>query len=163
MAIVDPSVAKELIDCFGGKSNIQKLDACISRLRVTVADQQVVDQARIQELGAVGVVFVGNQVQAIFGYKSDDYKDAMIKEFDNTDDEFTGKLVNAFGGKENISVVDACITRLRITVKDQGVVDKEALQDLGAVGVVYANDQVQAIFGRASDSYRRDMEAYLAA
>lgn len=162
MAIVDPSVAKELIDCFGGKSNIQKLDACISRLRVTVADQQVVDQARIQELGAVGVVFVGNQVQAIFGYKSDDYKDAMAKEYDNTDVEFTGKLVDAFGGKENISLVDACITRLRVTVKDQGVVSKETLQDLGAVGVVYVNDQVQAIFGRASDSYCRDIEAYLA-
>lgn len=164
MAIVSPSEAKELIECFGGKANIQKVDACISRLRVTVSDHKVVDQARIQELGAVGVVFVGSQVQAIFGYKSDDYKEAIEKQLENTetDDVLTAKLVNAFGGKDNISALDACITRLRVTVKSQEKVSRETLQEMGAVGVVYKDDQVQVIFGRASDDYRRNMEAYLA-
>ena len=45
-------------------------------------------------------------------------------------------LVAAFGGKANIDNLDACITRLRVTVKDIALVDKGELKKLGAAGVV---------------------------
>ena len=38
-------IAKEIINCVGGKENITNLDACITRLRVSVADVSKVDQA----------------------------------------------------------------------------------------------------------------------
>ena len=64
---------------FGGKANITSLDACITRLRIEVADKSKVNNAAIQKLGAAGVVEVGNNVQAIFGPRADALKSEMQK------------------------------------------------------------------------------------
>ncbi len=69
--------AKELVLAFGGKSNIQGLDACITRLRVEVASIDKADANKLKALGAAGVVTVGNNLQAIFGPKSDNLKTDM--------------------------------------------------------------------------------------
>jgi PTS system glucose-specific IIC component len=63
------------IAAFGGKENITNLDACITRLRVSVADVAKVDQAGLKKLGAL--VVAGSGVQAIFGTKSDNLKTEM--------------------------------------------------------------------------------------
>lgn len=62
---------------FGGKGNITNLDACITRLRVSVADVAKVDQSELKKLGAAGVVVAGCGIQAIFGTKSDNLKTEM--------------------------------------------------------------------------------------
>lgn len=71
------------------------------------------------------------------------------------------ELVAAFGGKNNIRNLDACITRLRVVVADQSKVDSNKLKALGATGVLMVADGVQAIFGTASENLKTDMEAYL--
>jgi PTS system glucose-specific IIC component len=78
-ALSDPRAehARQLTLAFGGKSNIQSLDACITRLRVGVIDPNKVNQARLKAMGAAGVVVVGNNMQAIFGPKSESYKTDM--------------------------------------------------------------------------------------
>jgi PTS system glucose-specific IIC component len=68
------ALAYQMVMAFGGRSNITALDACITRLRVSVADQSKVSTARLKALGAAGVVVVGNNMQAIFGPKSEGYK-----------------------------------------------------------------------------------------
>ncbi len=70
-------------------------------------------------------------------------------------------LVAAFGGKANIENLDACITRLRVTVKDVALVNKDELKKLGAAGVVVSGNGVQAIFGTKSDNLKTDMENYM--
>ncbi len=70
-------MAKDLVMAFGGQKNITGLDACITRLRVSVADIDSVDQARLKQLGAAGVLIVGGGVQAIFGTRSDNLKSEM--------------------------------------------------------------------------------------
>ncbi|MCG2835875.1 PTS glucose transporter subunit IIBC [Photobacterium sp. WH77] len=70
-------LAGELVEAFGGKSNITNLDACITRLRVSVADTDIVDQDKLKRLGAAGVVVVSGGVQAIFGTKSDNLRTEM--------------------------------------------------------------------------------------
>ncbi|MFE8150272.1 PTS glucose transporter subunit IIBC [Brenneria goodwinii] len=70
-------MAAALVGAFGGKDNITNLDACITRLRVSVADVTKVDQAGLKQLGAAGVVVAGSGVQAIFGTKSDNLKTDM--------------------------------------------------------------------------------------
>jgi PTS system glucose-specific IIC component len=70
-------MAGELVAAFGGKANITGLDACITRLRVAVADTAAVDQDKLKQLGAAGVVVVAGGVQAIFGTKSDNLKTEM--------------------------------------------------------------------------------------
>jgi glucose PTS system EIICBA or EIICB component len=67
----------DILEAMGGKENITNLDACITRLRVQVAEVKNVDKARLKKLGAAGVLEVGNNVQAIFGPKSDTIKTQM--------------------------------------------------------------------------------------
>lgn len=70
-------------------------------------------------------------------------------------------LVTAFGGKDNISSLDACITRLRIGVKDIAKVDRDELKRLGAAGVVVVGSGIQAIFGPKSDNLKTEMDEYI--
>ena len=66
--------ARELVLAFGGRGNILGLDACITRLRVEVAQIDLANPDKLKALGAAGVVTVGNNLQAIFGPKSDNLK-----------------------------------------------------------------------------------------
>ncbi len=68
------------------------------------------------------------------------------------------RLAAAFGGETNIEQVDACLTRLRVTVKELTRVDSQALQDEGALGVIILGQQVHAIFGKQSDALRKLLE-----
>jgi len=61
------------------------------------------------------------------------------------------RVLAAFGGFDNITSVDACITRLRISVKDKGLVDRAQLKALGAAGVLEVGDNMQAIFGTRAE------------
>lgn len=68
-----------VLDAMGGKENIKHLDACITRLRVEVKDKSKVDVPELKALGAAGVLEVGNNMQAIFGPKSDQIKHEMAR------------------------------------------------------------------------------------
>lgn len=73
-------------------------------------------------------------------------------------DELPYEVLKAFGGKENLTYLDACITRLRITVDDVSKVDKDRLKELGASGVMQIDKNVQAIFGPRSETIKGQME-----
>lgn len=70
--------AEEVAKSFGGMENIENLDACITRLRVIVKDKDLVNVERLKELGAMDVLTVGQNFQAIFGSKSDAIKEKML-------------------------------------------------------------------------------------
>jgi len=72
------------------------------------------------------------------------------------------RLVQAFGGSENIKNLDACITRLRIEVNDKSGVDKAALKAMGAAGVLEVGNNMQAIFGPKAESLKGEMEQAMA-
>ena len=63
-----------VLAALGGKDNIDNLDACITRLRVIVKDSKLINKDELKRLGAAGVMEVGNNIQAIFGPKSDTLK-----------------------------------------------------------------------------------------
>lgn len=71
------------------------------------------------------------------------------------------ELVLAFGGRKNIASLDACITRLRVVVKDAARVDQATLKAMGAAGVMVVGDSIQAIYGTPSENMKTDMEEYL--
>jgi PTS system glucose-specific IIC component len=81
-------------------------------------------------------------------------------------DERFGKargLVRALGGRGNLKGLDACITRLRVDVRDAGRVDQAGLKALGAAGVVVVGHSIQAIFGPLSENLKTSMDEYLRA
>ncbi|MDR3517383.1 MAG: glucose PTS transporter subunit EIIB, partial [Azospirillaceae bacterium] len=71
------ATARQLVLAFGGRDNIDSLDACITRLRVGVKDVAKVNQARFKDMGAAGVMVVGNGLQVIFGTRSENLKTDM--------------------------------------------------------------------------------------
>lgn len=153
---------ENLILAFGGKPNIINIDACFTRLRIKLIDVETADQNKIKELGATKVVVVDDEVQAIFGRKSDQLKNDMQEWiFNNFDAKLADEIVIAYGGKENIINVGACMTRLNIKVKDTQSVDQDRLKKLGAVGVVVVNNAVQAIFGKQSDKIKANVQQSL--
>lgn len=77
--------------------------------------------------------------------------------------KMAAKLVEAFGGRENIKNLDACITRLRLILNDPSKADDAKLKSLGATGVMHIGSGVQAVFGTASENLKTDMEEYLRA
>lgn len=67
-------------------------------------------------------------------------------------------VIHLLGGKENISDVDACMTRLRVTVRDTAKVGPEASwKKAGAMGLVHKDTGVQAIYGPKADVLKSDI------
>ncbi|WP_042357575.1 glucose-specific PTS transporter subunit IIBC [Bacillus rubiinfantis] len=67
----------QILAALGGENNIAHLDACITRLRVSVNDSSIVNKHELKQLGAAGVLEVGNNIQAIFGPRSEMIKSQM--------------------------------------------------------------------------------------
>jgi glucose-like phosphotransferase system IIB component len=59
-------------------------------------------------------------------------------------DEFSLQIVRALGGRSNIVSLDACITLLRVKLKDSSKVSADKLKALGAAGIVMVGDGIQA-------------------
>jgi PTS system D-glucosamine-specific IIC component len=77
---------------------------------------------------------------------------------DGGKDELPVQVLSALGGSENISHLDACITRLRVSVNNANNVDKERLKQLGAAGVLEVGNNIQAIFGPKSDTLKGQIQ-----
>lgn len=102
-------------------------------------------------------------------YSRSDYnaKKAGDGESDSEDSYVTGQdstsacIVSGLGGKENISDIDCCATRLRITVFEEGLVNEEVLKSSGAAGVIKKGKGVQVIFGPKVSVIKSNLEEYL--
>ncbi len=68
-AASDTEVAALIVAGLGGEENIVNVDNCITRLRVTVKDGSLVDEAKLEQSGSVGVMKAGTGVQIIYGPK----------------------------------------------------------------------------------------------
>ncbi len=79
----------------------------------------------------------------------------------DSDVDISQELVKAFGGEENISYIDACITRLRIEVKDVSLIDKSILNRFGAHAINIVKNNVQAVFGPKSDFLATGMKNFI--
>lgn len=73
------------------------------------------------------------------------------------------KVLAAIGGAQNINTMEACITRLRLMLKDDKKVDQAALKKLGASGVMNAGGgNVQIVFGVESDFLKTEIQKIIA-
>lgn len=72
------------------------------------------------------------------------------------------KIIHLLGGKENIKDVDACMTRLRVSVEDPGKVgSEEEWKRAGAMGLIVKDKGVQAVYGPKADVLKSDIEDLL--
>ncbi|UOK58455.1 PTS transporter subunit IIBC [Bacillus sp. CMF21] len=79
-------------------------------------------------------------------------------------DSQASAIITLLGGSANIEDVDACMTRLRVTVKDSGKVAGEAQwKENGALGLIIKDKGVQAIYGPKADVLKSDIQDTLGA
>jgi glucose PTS system EIICB or EIICBA component len=162
-------MAGELVAAFGGRSNIQSLDACITRLRIELVDPARASDDRLKALGATGVVRVGKNVQAIFGTRSENLKTDMEQFLragggleaaappaptkaatparasapDPAASRLADSIATALGGVQNIASVDACaLTRVRVKVRDPSTVNSRSLEASGVTAVMRLDGNV---------------------
>ncbi|NFL77292.1 PTS glucose transporter subunit IICBA [Clostridium sporogenes] len=103
------SLAAKVLEALGGKENLANLDACITRLRVSVNSIDKVNKEELKSLGASGVMVVGNNIQAIFGPKSDQLKE-QIK------DVISGKTVT-----KDVKIEEPKKETVKVSSKDKFV------------------------------------------
>ena len=72
------------------------------------------------------------------------------------------RIIALLGGRENITLVDACMTRLRVTVRDLSLVaEKDAWKAEGALGLIKKDNGIQAIYGPKADVIKSDINDIL--
>lgn len=92
-------------------------------------------------------------------YSKDDFN--KMGSSTGSDDELSGVILKAIGGMENLIDVDACATRLRLTVKDPQRVDDELLKQHGAKGIIKKGSGVQIIYGPHVSIIKSNFEEYI--
>jgi PTS system N-acetylglucosamine-specific IIC component len=178
------TLAINVLAALGGKDNLTDIAACITRLRLGVVDKSLVNEPRLKELGSKGVVHLGEKnMQVIMGPLADPIATEMksldsnahlqaVYEAKVTGDEagkkVSGKdnmemlaanVLEALGGKENLTDIAACITRLRLGVVDKSLVNEARLKELGSKGIVHLGKQnMQVIMGPLADPIATEMK-----
>ncbi len=178
-ALAAGGMAGELVAAFGGRSNIQSLDACITRLRIQLVDPERANADRLKALGAAGVVKVGNNVQAIFGTRSENLKTDMevfLRAGGGIDPaapapaaakaasparatapdpaavRMAESIAAALGGAHNIASAEACaLTRVRVKVVNPSLVNDRALGQNGVAVMRIDSSVLHLIVGSKAD------------
>lgn len=103
--------------------------------------------------------------------REDDVEDSLLSEANesvpngkanatsDTPSSQAGRVLTYLGGSDNILSIDACITRLRLVVKDDKAVNDQALRQLGASGIIrLGNGALQVIFGTRSEILKDEIQ-----
>lgn len=80
---------------------------------------------------------------------------------DQVVDRISALVLKGLGGKENLSDLDCCATRLRVTVKDATMIDDMLLKESGASGVIHKGDGVQVIYGPQVSVVKSHLEDFI--
>ncbi len=166
--------AAGFVAALGGAANIKDVDACTTRLRLSVHDNQQLREADLKALGAKGVVRPGaGAVQVIVGPGAEGLADELraalkaglgrprpMQDAGSRGQNF----VAALGGVGNLKNVDACTTRLRLKVVDNNLIREADLKALGARGLIKpAPGSVQVVLGPIADMVADEIRGALRA
>ena len=95
-------------------------------------------------------------------YTDDNADDTAAKTEKKSDNGQAERIITLLGGRENIVLVDACMTRLRVTVKDPAkVADLAAWKAEGALSLLVNGDGIQAVYGPKADVLKSDINDIL--
>lgn len=98
-------------------------------------------------------------------YRRSDVNEAKAAKAKSTDkrasDVVSAMILKGLGGKDNLSDVDCCATRLRVTVNDASKVMDDMLKASGASGVIHKGNGVQVIYGPKVSVIKSDLEDFI--
>jgi N-acetylglucosamine PTS system EIICBA or EIICB component len=143
------------VTALGGARNLEKVDACTTRLRLVVVDSHAIDEAALKKLGSRGIVrpsaytlqvVVGPVADQLAGDIRRDLRESARKDDGKAADAALSlaadvrALARAFGGTANLEGVEVFSTRIKVTAKDAAAVDAASLAAAGFRGVVQVAD-----------------------
>lgn len=162
------------VKALGGASNIQVVDACTTRLRLTVADNTRADEVSLKSLGSRGILRpAAGSLQVIIGPLADqvssEIRDALragstegAPVSHSAEQTMARGVLVALGGSSNVREVGCCSTRLRLIVVDEKLVNDAALKGLGTRGVARPSaGSVQVIIGPTAERVADELRALL--
>ena len=179
--------AHEWIDALGGAANLVTVDACTTRLRLQIASQERIDEARLKQLGARGLVRpAANALQVVVGATADQLAGEIraalpahaaagtqrgavtVAEVASTTAAAAAAsldaaaLLAALGGATNVRAVAPAASRLRVNVGEAARVEAGRLKALGVRGVAFAApDWVHLIVGPAAGATSAQLKRLL--
>ncbi|MGF6758532.1 N-acetylglucosamine-specific PTS transporter subunit IIBC [Paraburkholderia sp. GAS42] len=182
--------AQRYIAALGGASNLTLVDACTTRLRLSVVDSNQVSEADLKTVGARGVLKRGaTNVQVIIGPEADMIADEIRTTIDQGGalevkpaavatpvvaasggvaaeggplDPDPARWLAVFGGAGNVVSIDAvAATRLRVVVRDASAVDRQRLNALDVAWVT--DDTFHIVVGQAAARYAQQLATRLPA
>jgi N-acetylglucosamine PTS system EIICBA or EIICB component len=151
--------ARAMITALGGAANLRSVDACTTRLRLTVADQSAVDEPALRALGVRGLVRPSaDSLQVVLGPIADQVAGelrAALRDAGSVlapagtppsdlrpapavgqvSGDFLARVLAALGGRDNVAALDGASTRVMVTLRDGASADHEALRALNLRGV----------------------------
>ncbi|RHW19091.1 PTS N-acetyl-D-glucosamine transporter [Sphingomonas gilva] len=130
------SGAAGYVEALGGAANLRTIDACTTRLRLTLEDVGLIDEPLLKRLGARGVVRPGgNALQVVIGPLADtlagEMRDAVRAAPAPGPD---ASMIAALGGQANIAACGVAAGRWRIEVADAAAVDARSLDAAASRG-----------------------------
>jgi PTS system N-acetylglucosamine-specific IIC component len=141
----------QFVAALGGRANLQSVDACMTRLRLTLADTTAVDEAALKSLGARGIVRPGgNALQVVVGPIADQLAQEMRSAGDAQTD-VADAIAQALQ-PARIRKVGLCGSRLTIAVEDMSRIEKAQLDTLPIRGWVAVDRGVQILIGPDAES-----------
>jgi len=123
----------------GGAANLKSVNACMTRLRLTLNDHGAIDEKQLRALGARGIVRPGGDaLQVVLGPIADQVAGEIRASLRNgpLSADYSPEWAKALGGKANVADVQQRSTRLILRVADPAKLDEPALKRLGARAVV---------------------------
>ncbi len=152
----DAENADRFIAALGGAANLVAVDACTTRLRLTISNQQSVNESALRQLGARGMVKLGETgLQVVLGPIADQVAGDIrarlgsVSRQGSTGGNTTAStsstppanlpaaadVLKALGGKANVKNVEAVAGRVLVSVGDNAKIDAAALRALGMRGI----------------------------
>lgn len=95
-------------------------------------------------------------------YGRSDYERAKKDDPAESGDTVSALILKGLGGKANLSDIDCCATRLRVTVRDASLVTDSLLKESGASGVIHKGNGVQAVYGPRVSVIKSNLEDFMA-
>ena len=126
----------DFVLALGGAQNLATVDACMTRLRLTLNDINKVDENRLKALGAKGVVRPGGKaVQVVLGPIADQVAGEIRASLHGKSSIAEDAWFRALGGADNVEELRQRSTRLILRLSDAAKLDEAALKRLGARAV----------------------------
>lgn len=157
----DASTADAFIEALGGAANLRNVDACTTRLRLVLANRDLVREDALKRLGSRGTVKLGTDgLQVVLGPIADQVAGDIRKRLGNmsqgqpapakvapslaavapvakggVDDALVSGLLIALGGSANVQRIELAAGRVLVTVNDSARVDEKSLRALETRGI----------------------------